>query len=316
MLNKNTKIWLNYLFGGIISALLLWGIYTQVHKQLSTLNIDTWKHVGPMIYIWACILLMPVNLSLEVRKWHILAGTAAPISYWKALTSFLAGLAFSIVTPNRLGEYPGRILYLKRKNTFRLISVAVLGVFAQLLALMIFGIIALIYYNIAFPGIWEKVVLGLTIIITIGIGVVYHKFENWLPLINRYEWARKFNIYTQLINRFSTKQQLTILCISLLRFAVFTAQYLFFLRWMNVNVPILDGYLLSALFFWVLAVIPSIALAELGIRGQVGLFLFGHFSTNTIGILGATVGLWVLNLIIPSIIGSLLLLRMRILKIN
>lgn len=268
------------------------------------------------MYIVLCVLLMPVNLSLEVRKWHILANTAAPITYWKAFTSFLAGLAFSIVTPNRLGEYPGRILYLKRKNTFRLISVSVLGVFAQLLALMIFGIIALVYYNIAFPGTWEKTILCLTIVLTIGIGVVYYKFETWLPLINRYRWARKFNIYTQLINRFTTKQQLTILFISLLRFAVFTAQYLFFLRWMNVNVPLLDGYLLSALFFWVLAVIPSIALAELGIRGQVGLFLFGHFSTNAIGILGATVGLWLLNLIVPAIFGSFLLLRMRFLKIN
>jgi hypothetical protein len=63
-----------------------------------------------------------------------------------------------------------------------------------------------------------------------------------------------------------------------------------------------------------MAVIPTIALAELGTRGEVSLYLFHHFSSNTIGILGATLAIWFLNLVIPSIAGSLLLLRMRLLR--
>jgi hypothetical protein len=78
--------------------------------------------------------------------------------------------------------------------------------------------------------------------------------------------------------------------------------------------PVLDGFFMSALFFWVIAVIPSITLVELGERGQVGLYLFHHFSDNTVGILGATIGVWCINLILPAIIGSILLFRMRIIR--
>jgi hypothetical protein len=180
--------------------------------------------------------------------------------------------------------------------------------------IFLFGTTALIYYNIAFPQTWELFVLAGTAIITVCLLIVYFRFETWLPLLKRYKWARRYNIYAQLLKRFTYREQLTILSLSVLRYGVFAAQYLFFLRWANVNVPLAEGYAIACLFFWAMAIIPSIALAELGERGQVSLFLFHHFSTNTIGILGATIGLWVLNLIIPSIIGSILLIRMRILK--
>ncbi|MGN6566562.1 MAG: lysylphosphatidylglycerol synthase transmembrane domain-containing protein [Flavipsychrobacter sp.] len=313
-MNKSTKIWLNYILGGIISAVLLWSIYLQVKKQLASVDASVWQQTGPDIFIWLCILLMPVNLLLETRKWHILANSAEPLSFRQAFTSYLGGLAFSMITPNRIGEYPGRILYLKRKNTFRLISVSVLGAVAQLLTVFIFGMAGLIYYNVAFPGPFEKTVLLGCVLVTAGIALVFWRFETWMPLLENIRWMRKFNIYGQLLKRFSAREQWTILGISLLRYGVFTAQYLFFLRWMNVYMPLAEGYCMAALFFWAIGVIPSIALAELSERGQVSLYLFHHFSPNTLGILGATLGIWLLNLIIPSIVGSILLLRMRLLR--
>lgn len=299
--------------GAIISALLLWGIYVQVQQQLHNIDKGVWLQTGPTYFLWLCVLLLPVNLALEGLKWHILSDSAQPISYRGAFASCLAGIAFSVITPNRIGEYPGRILYLKRKNTFRLISVSILGMIAQLFTFFIFGLIGLIYYNIAYPGPIERLVLLACLLATTIIGIVYWRFEKWLPLLKKYKWARRYNIYAQLLNRFSGKELFNIIFISLARFAVFTAQYLFILRWMNVEMPLAGGFCLAGLFFWVMAVIPSIALTELGVRGQVSLFLFHHFSSNTVGILAATTGLWMLNLIIPAIVGSLLLLRTRLL---
>ena len=75
--------------------------------------------------------------------------------------------------------------------------------------------------------------------------------------------------------------------------------------------PPLEGFCLAALFFWIMAVIPGIALTELGIRGKVSLFLFQAFSAGSLGILAATGALWLLNLIVPSLIGGVLIWRMR-----
>ena len=63
-----------------------------------------------------------------------------------------------------------------------------------------------------------------------------------------------------------------------------------------------------------MAIVPTVALAELGVRGQVSIALFGLFSTNTIGIIAAVSGIWLINLIIPALAGSLLILGIKIFR--
>jgi len=313
-LNKSTKIWLNYLLGGTISLLLLWGIYLQVLRQLNKVDIETIWQTGPDYFLWICIILMPVNLLLEAKKWQILAGSAQPLSFRGAMASYLGGIAFSMVTPNRLGEYPGRMLYLKRKNTVRLVSVSLLGALTQMLTLFIFGTFGLIYFNLNFYYPFAFIVMIASAVITVILGIAFWRFETWLPVIEKIKWLRKFKVYKKLLKKFTAREQLTIFGISLLRYSIYTAQYLFLLYWMNVSMPFVDGFWMSSLFFWVITIIPSITLVELGERGQVGLYLFHHFSDNTVGILAATVGIWCINLIVPAILGSILLLRMRFLR--
>lgn len=259
---------------------------------------------------------MFVNTSLEGFKWFLLARSVQPVSYRRAFASYLAGVAFSIVTPNRIGEYPGRILYLGGGNTFRFINVSVLGVMAQLASVYMFGLCGLIYYNIAFPAFVAKMALAGCLLANVFIIIVYWQFEAWLPAMAKISWLRRFSVYGRLLNRVTTRKQLGILAISALRFAIFTAQYLFLLRWMNVYMPLPQGFCMSALFFWVMAVIPSVALTELGVRGAVSLFLFRHFSDNLAGMAAASAGIWLLNLIIPSVLGSVLIGRMKWLKLH
>lgn len=305
------------MLGGTICILLLWGIYVQVSGQLKSVDIATALRTGPLALLIIAILLMPINLGMEVWKWKILAGSAQPLTIGQAFRSYLAGIAFSLVTPNRLGEYPARILYLKRKNTFRLASVAVLGAMAQMLTLFLYGLAGLIYYNIYFPGTWELIVLISCFIVTIIVAIIYWRFETWMPLIERIKWLRerRYNVYGKLLKRFSSKEQLTILLISIARYSIYTAQYLILLHWMNINMPPLQGFLMCALFFWAIAIIPSVTIIELPERGQIGLYLFSHFAANSeIGILVATVAVWCINLIVPGILGSILLARRRLLR--
>ncbi len=313
-MNKSTKIWLNYIAGGIISIFLLWSIYTQVVKQLHSLDAAAWQHTGPAIYLVVCVALMLANTSLEGYKWYLLSNAAGDIGYRTAYGSYLAGVAFSIVTPNRIGEYPGRVLYLRAGNTFRYVTVSVIGVLSQLWTVYLFGLFGLVYYNIYYPAMLPKIALGFCLISNVAAAIVFLKFGDWLPRLQQFSWLRRFGVYGKLLNRVDLKKQTLVLAISIARFAIFTAQYLILMKWLNVDLPAFDGFMLCALFFWVMAVIPSVSLTELGVRGSVSLYLFQHFSTNTVGMLAATAGIWFLNLIVPSIIGSILILRMRILS--
>ncbi|MES2704090.1 MAG: lysylphosphatidylglycerol synthase transmembrane domain-containing protein [Bacteroidota bacterium] len=312
-MNKNTKIWANYMLGIAISLVLLWSIKMQAGRQLATINADTWNHTGWNGYLAASIVLMILNQVLETGKWYLLCRMIAPLTFAKALRSYLAGIAVALVTPNRIGDYPARILYLGGKSTFRYISVAVLGIMAQLSAIFLFGLAGLIYYNSVFPSFAAKMVLAGCAIANVLLIIGYWRFRLWLPALARMPRLRRFAAYGRLLARFSSAAQLRVLLISVARFGIFTAQYLFLLRWMNVSVPLVDGFWTAALFFWAMAVIPSIAFTGVIIRTKVSMMLFGHFSANTVGIVAATVGIWILNLAVPAIIGSILMIRTRLL---
>ena len=257
---------------------------------------------------------MPINLCIEVIKWKYLASSAQPITTLQAGKSYLAGIAISFLTPNRIGEYPGRIIYLRNKNTIRLISVAILGAFAQFITLFIYGCSGLVHYNFSFPGYWQKLVLALAAVILIILGLLYFNFEKWIIYFERIKWLKRLPAYGYLLRRFTRKDQMIVLLLSMARFAVFTIQYLLLLQWMNISLPQPEGFFIATLYFWSISVIPSIAFAELGVRGQVSLFLFQAYTQNSIGILVATMTLWCINLIIPAALGSILLLRLKLLR--
>ena len=82
----------------------------------------------------------------------------------------------------------------------------------------------------------------------------------------------------------------------------------------GVEASIVSMAMMVSVLFLVLAMVPSIALAELGFRGKVSLQLFGLLSTNHIGIIAAAAGIWIINLIIPAIAGSILILGVRLFK--
>ena len=87
------------------------------------------------------------------------------------------------------------------------------------------------------------------------------------------------------------------------------------LQLLEVEQNVWTGFWIITVMFWILAIIPSFAIAELGIRGTVAKTLFAY-SLNTIGILTVTFGIWFANLFIPALIGSLLILGIKIKKVR
>jgi hypothetical protein len=110
---------------------------------------------------------------------------------------------------------------------------------------------------------------------------------------------------------FHWKELIRLLSLSFGRYFVFLFQYYLLLRLFQVNVYWLDAFALVGVMFLVLAIVPTIALAELGFRGKVSLLLFGLLSSNHIGIIATAAGIWIINLILPAIAGSIFILGLR-----
>lgn len=310
-MNKTTKTAAKWIGGICLTAVLFWNLAVQIRAQAASGNTFHWWPPETAGYFAAASCLLLLNTGLEALKWQMLAATAFPLTFRQAARSMLIGIAASIITPNRIGEYPGRIMALKQRNSSRLISVSVLGACSQMLALMIAGIGGLVYYCALRPEPLYLAVLAITAAFTALLAMLYFSFERWALRIEHIRALKKLRMWSRMLHRFTLAEQVRILAISLLRFAVYTLQYWLLLRWQGIGLTIGGGLLLCTLFFWAMAVIPSIALAELGIRGTVSLFLFSPFTANVAGIAAATFILWCINLVVPSLAGTALFFRAR-----
>ncbi|MBS1644523.1 MAG: flippase-like domain-containing protein [Bacteroidetes bacterium] len=305
-MNKSTKQALKLGAGILVMALLCWHLYRQIVVQMqSGFQFQWWPASGARYFIVA-VLLLPLNIALEAVKWRSLLSSVRDTSFVQALRSVLFGIGASVVTPNRLGDYPGRLLALQERHSTRLISVSVLGAISQLMALMLFGCVGLIYYITLHPASYNLLLLVFVLVLNLLLFMFYFSFERWAGRMERIAWLRRVRLWARYLRPFTTKDQVLILAISCLRVLVFVVQFWLLLRWQGVALSFPSGMLLCSLFFWAMAVIPSIALAELGVRGTVAVFLFGAFTENIAGITLAVLVIWLLNLMLPGLLGSLL----------
>lgn len=122
-MTKEQKKYFNYALKLTIVGLAFWFIYSKVNNQQNLIEFSSLIHsIDSSIVYWtigAVLFLMLFNWFFEVVKWHYLVKEVEPLSIWKSLKSVFCGLTWAIFTPNRIGEYGGRIMLLKPENRVR-----------------------------------------------------------------------------------------------------------------------------------------------------------------------------------------------------
>ncbi|MBO7227782.1 MAG: flippase-like domain-containing protein [Bacteroidales bacterium] len=86
------------------------------------------------------IFLLPLNWFLESIKWKVILSNLEKISTFTAFKSVLSGITVGFFTPNRIGEYPGRVVYISNKNKVPSIALGFVGSLAQTLVILICGL--------------------------------------------------------------------------------------------------------------------------------------------------------------------------------
>lgn len=325
-MNKNIKIFVNYFLGPLLFAWLSYSIYRQIMKQPQL--EESWFHIRrsfqshKIIYLAGAIILIVANWGLEARKWMISVQTIYPIKFVQAFKAVLSGVSFSVTMPNRVGEYIGRMAYLPEGNRLRTISVTLVGSFAQLLTTITAGTLGVIVLKSSlinqFPRltIWYQfIVYGLLIVILI-MTLIYFNVAGVVELFNRWIRNKKYIYLIEALQSFHASLLFRILFLSFLRYIVFIIQYIFVFYLFEVNVSPETIALVMSVVFLAMAVIPSIALIEVWLRGEISIKLMGLFSANALGIGFTSVTVWFINLILPAVIGSLLLLNLRVFRKN
>ena len=99
--------------------------------------------------------------------------------------------------------------------------------------------------------------------------------------------------------------------LSLLRFVIFSLQYYFLLHFFNlINSPF-QSLALIALYFFIVSLIPTYALSELGVRGSVAIALFCPNAAYCAPVFAASLLLWIINLALPALVGALFVYQLK-----
>lgn len=150
------------------------------------------------------------------------------------------------------------------------------------------------------------------VILMIALLCIYFEISWLIKVLERIPFISKFSYFIQKLEDFGWRELLKVLVISLIRYSVFVVQYLLLLQVFNVGISVVTSLWLITVMFLALAIVPTIALAELGVRGKISIFLFGIFSTNTIGIVLTASTIWLINLVAPALAGSLFVLGVKL----
>lgn len=327
ILNKNIKIFLNFFLAPVLFIWLSFSVYNQIRNQP---NLEqSWLHIKQNFYgdkvilLLLVVLLMLLNWTIETIKWKLLIQRIQKISFWKALKAITTGVSFSISTPNRIGEYFGRVLYMDEGKRLKAISLTIVGSISQLIITLLMGCIGLL---ILIPEInasdlgtngtsfWINISLYGSFLVLIILIVFYFRLSWLTKLVNKLPGSHRYAYLIESLEELTATLLLQILSLSLIRYFVFCLQYYLLLQLFNVEIGWWQGFWVLCVIFLVLASIPTIALIDLGLREEVSLALLGLFSVNTLGIGFTTASIWFINLVIPSILGTIFIGGIKILK--
>lgn len=320
-LTKNSKIFINYFLGPLLFVWLSWSIYRQIKKQP---DLETaWEGIrqsfhSPMIWnLVAVILLMIVNWSIEAIKWKTAVRPVQKVSFLKAFRAVLSGVSFSVSMPNRIGEYFGRVLYMDEGNRLKTISITIVASISQLIITLLMGCIGWLFMQNVIEetqlvsSVWFRVILYGMIAATVVLTLFYFRLSWLIKLVDRLPGSRRFAYLVKALEDFNATLLLRLLSLSALRFLVFMLQYYLLFRLFDVDVSWWQAFWAVSVSFVVMAVLPSITLTELVQRGYVMTTVLMLYSSNKLGIGFTATGIWFINLIIPAIIGSLLILSIK-----
>jgi hypothetical protein len=267
---------------------------------------------GFNLSIFLILLFAIANQIVEAFKWKYATRSIEKVSLSNALASVFSGISIGIFTPNNIGEYGGKILYLKDHNRGAGLVINFITSISQLIITLTIGLLSFLFYFSKYITAAPIVSNILTYIIVVFICLMIHLFIN----LNRLSfYAERINIltklkkYTRVFDLFHSKQIAIILLFAFFRYVIFSTQYLLIINYVDPSLSISNIIMMTSLIFLAQSILPSFAITELMMRGSLAAFFFEHISTDVLPIVASAFSIWILNVILPAIIGSYFVLK-------
>jgi hypothetical protein len=290
----------NKLIGFILFVICAIAIYNKViqNENLNQYGAELKIQLGKIHWTaWVLMgCLMALNYTIEAIKWKSVIASTNNFNVLQALRAVLVGQAFSFFTPARSGDYVGRTLFLAPGTKLKGITQMAWASYAQILMTICFGCFA-IFWNLPFLP-WLKWVAPFGAMLALSLFFYNQPLKGWFSKMN--------------LLQIPIALKWKLLALALARYSIFLMQYNWAAQMLAVPVDWMDLSIAVMALLFFLSMIPAISLTDLVIRGQLFLLLMAPFYQNDITLIALTTLIWLVNFLIPSILGAFLLLGFRL----
>ena len=317
MLAKNKKT-LSLILKSAIVFFAFWFIYQKLvaNRNLNEFwlllnNIST-REIA--FFIGLVFFLMFLNWFLEAAKWQRLIRHVERLSFWKSIESVFCGLTLAIFTPNRLGEYGGRVFFLSPKRRIIGVVAMAVGNIGQMVLTNVFGAIAGCFFIHRFYPTNTLMFFALLSIVTCFclFFLVFYFNIKWLNrILLSIKFSRKYSKFYSVLARYRKFELLKILLYCLARYIVFTSQYFILFMWLIPGLHYLDVLMMICILFFVQSALPSLDLFDVGVRSVTAVELFKHITDEHVAVIACTASIWLINIIIPAVLGTYFVFKLN-----
>ncbi len=265
-----------------------------------------------LLLILFALALLPLNIFFQYSRWRILVRLANPQSSAKdILSSLLCGITLGFITPGRLGEF-GRSFFIPSVHWPRLMGLTLLDkLFAMmvLFALGLAGIAQFLHQNVP-TLIWLPLLLSvLGFLILFFVLLWSPQFVSSVILRRLLKKHHKLRLILSSLELLQTSTASLLATLALAQVITYSLQF-YLLISSFYSVPILRGLSAIAAIMWVKTMLP-ISIGDLGVRESAAIFFLGQLGVPDAAAFDASMLLFAMNVLIPAIIGSVLLFKIR-----
>jgi hypothetical protein len=272
------------------------------------------NHTHVIIIMGLVVLLMLANWLVECLKWRYITERFSPITLWRSIEGVFCGLTWAVFTPNRIGEYGGRVMFLPpRKRIYGVFAMAV-GSFGQNVVTNVMGASAILWFCYTFLNLSTLVLSVVTVLVPAYIAlflIVYFNIKWVVGWLDRISFLKKYRRFFDIMGTYKFADLTRIMCFCLARFAIFSFQYYLIINMLVPGIPFYQIELLVFIVFFVQSALPSLDLLDVSVRASASATVFAYVTQQEIAIIAAFTAIWLINLIIPAILGSVFIFKLK-----
>lgn len=258
-----------------------------------------------------------LNIYLQYSKWrltcdHLLLETKRS----KILTSLFYGFSAGTITPLRVGEYFGRAIVFKDKSLLQVTVATLIDKFFPLLMVAFLGSVSSImfihfYFNVSIYLTLSLFVVVFTLFYFLVLLILNKKFWDNI-LFAKLRTSKRLNRLFEKLEIFKNLDReylFKMIFVSLLFYLCFLVQYALLVAAFSHHYNFTSYLWAGNLIMFAKTVIPPISLGELGIREGASVYFLSQMGETATAAFNASIFLFIINLLIPALIGLGLMLR-------